>query len=214
MSMSQNRAGDHQGYLVDNQMRKGFKVAQEFLANGFKHVKTEDLSPATMWPFMVKSDIGDDKIFNTFPPQFWSNSSDGVDWGSKYVTFKSHYGKFIVAESNGDANANRDKSLSWEKFTPIKYSDNVISFKSSHGKFVVCEKDGDVKADREWMRTWEAFHIYKSSACPNRALGSICIAIKSAEHDKWLRATEDGQLKCDKGGDYIPKDAIFYGWTE
>lgn len=120
----------------------------------------------------------------------------------------------MVAEDDGEANANREVSRAWEKFTPIIYSDNVMSFKSTHGKFLVCESDGKVKADRDWMRTWEAFHIYKSSSCPNQRLGSICIAIKSAEHDKWIRATEDGQLLCDKGGDYIPKEAVFYGWTE
>ena len=63
------------------------------------------------------------------------------------------------------------------------------------------------------MRVWEEFHVYKSSNCPNRQLGSICLAIKSAEHDTWLRATADGQLLCDVGGDYVPKDAVFYGWT-
>lgn len=119
----------------------------------------------------------------------------------------------MVAEADGKANANRDWSKSWEKFTPKKYADNVMSFQSYHGKYLVCEPDGKVLANREWMKSWEAFHVYKSSSCPNRKLGSICIAIKSAEHDKWIRATEDGELVCDVGGDYVPKDAVFYGWT-
>jgi len=216
LGMSRNNGRDHQSYLANNRMRKGFKVANEVLANGFRLVKTEDLSPGNMWPFMVGSKIGDDKIYNTFPPPFWTNTSASEEftWGSLTVNFRTHYGKFVAAEEDGTASADRQLSRASEKFTPMKYSANVMSFKASHGKFLVCEPDGQVKADREFMRTWEAFHVYKSSACPNRNLGSICIAIKSAEHDKWLRATEDGELLCDVGGDSVPKDAVFYGWTE
>ena len=68
LGMSQNTGRDHQSYLTDRNIGKGFKVANELLANGFRLVKTENLSPATMFPFMIGSKIGDDKIYNTFPP--------------------------------------------------------------------------------------------------------------------------------------------------
>ena len=68
LGMSKNIGLDHKSYLENNGMKKGFKVANELLTNGFRLVKTKDLSPATMWPFMIGSKIGDDKVFNTFPP--------------------------------------------------------------------------------------------------------------------------------------------------
>jgi hypothetical protein len=63
------------------------------------------------------------------------------------------------------------------------------------------------------MLEWEAFYIYKSTRCGHRILGHICIAIKSAAHDTFLRAGRNGELYCDKQLGFVDLDMMFYGWT-
>ena len=84
-----------------------------------------------------------------------------------------------MAESDGDANINRDWSRTWEQFTLEHHSKDRVAFKSIHGKYLSCAPDGSVTADAIFMLEWEAFYIYKSTKCAKGDLGHMCIAIKS-----------------------------------
>ena len=51
---------------------------------------------------------------------------DGIDAvlsckGNK-IALKSHFGKYVVAESDGSANANRNHRRGWETFTVEKFA--------------------------------------------------------------------------------------------
>jgi hypothetical protein len=96
-----------------------------------------------------------------------------------YVTFgdtislKSCDEKYIVAESNGTANANRDAIGGWERFTIIRSGNtenenffcigDVISLKSWQNKFIVAESNGAVNANRDKIGSWERWTV---SAAP------------------------------------------------
>jgi hypothetical protein len=52
------------------------------------------------------------------------------------VALKTTHGKYVVAEKNGQMNANRRWLRAWEKFKMITHKDGTISLKSAHGKYV------------------------------------------------------------------------------
>ncbi|PYG87227.1 beta/gamma crystallin [Ruminiclostridium sufflavum DSM 19573] len=96
-----------------------------------------------------------------------------------YVTFgdtislRSCHGKYVVAESDGKANANRDKIGSWERFTLYRSGNtqnanffcigDVISLKSCHNKFVVAESNNVVNANRDKIGSWETWTVSAAS---------------------------------------------------
>ena len=55
---------------------------------------------------------------------------------------KSYHGKYVVAEPNGKANANRGAIGSWEIWTVTFIGDDQVQFKGAHGKYLA-ESDGD-----------------------------------------------------------------------
>lgn len=86
------------------------------------------------------------------------------------------------------------------------------------GLYLSCQPDGSLKANRHAANSWESFQIYTSDYCPNKNLGSSCVAIKSSYTDqfrkseRWVRASIDGTLKCDlEKFEYVSQ--LFYGWT-
>ena len=70
---------------------------------------------------------------------------------------KSYHGKYVVAESDGKANANRNHRRGWETFTVEKLGGDKISLKSSHGKYLVAEANYEVNANRAGRGGWETF---------------------------------------------------------
>ena len=69
------------------------------------------------------------------------------------VGLKTHHNKYVVAEKNGKANANRDWMRSWEIFSVTFIGANKVHFMGHHGKYLVAERDGTVNANRPWARS-------------------------------------------------------------
>ena len=100
----------------------------------------------------------------------------------------------------------------------MKDDQTKIAFKTSQGLYLSCQPDGSLRTDRAQPNSWETFQVYKSDFCPNRPLGYLCFAIKSAYTDNfrktemWIRATRTGELKCDLDKfQYVSQ--LFYSWT-
>ena len=111
---------------------------------------------------------------------------------SKKVALKSYHNKYIVAESDGTANANHDNLDIWETFTVEDMGQNKVSFKSFHGKYLVAE-DGstgyDIKADRDIRDIWEIFTVeYQTGGT---------VALKT-HHGRYVVAESDGRLRGDR----------------
>lgn len=121
------------------------------------------------------------------------------------VAFHGRAG-YMVAEINGDLNANRSWLRGWEQFVILKPDDtsdrgivrygDIIALRTAHGKHVVAEINGDANANRDWIRGWERFILVD----PNDpdATGPVQpgdrIALKSFAHGKYLYGPLDGQV--------------------
>lgn len=105
------------------------------------------------------------------------------------VALKTAHGKYVVAEKNGQMNANRPWLRSWEKFKMITHRDGTISLRSAHGKYVVAEKNGQLNANRRWMRSWEKFKLIKHR--------DGTISLRSA-HGKYVAAERNGKLNVNR----------------
>ena len=111
------------------------------------------------------------------------------------IALRTDHGKYVVAEDNGDANANRDVSDDLETFTMTELGADKIALKSYHNKYLVAE-DKEwfrnvwyVNANRDKMDDWEKWTIVWQSE------GKI--ALKSY-HGKYLVAESNGQLNADR----------------
>ena len=80
----------------------------------------------------------------------------------KKVIFKSGFNKYLVAEPNGDANANRDAATEFIEFTVIDKGDRLFNFKSYHGKYLVAIFIGDLSANRANPDTFKLFKVKKA----------------------------------------------------
>jgi len=107
----------------------------------------------------------------------------------KSISLKSWQGKYMVAEPNGDANANRIHNLAWEKWLVVAMPGGKIALKGAHGKFLVAESNGAANANRLVASTWESFQ-----AIPR---GGNKFAFKS-HHNKYLVAEPDGKLNANR----------------
>ena len=113
-------------------------------------------------------------------------------FGCSRVAFKSHHGKYVVAESNGAANADRDKRDAWETFTVEEVECDSVALKSFHGKYLVAEdgsKGYEVNANRDHRSGWEIFKVIKQ---PNGT-----VAFRTA-HGRYLVAEDNGKLRADR----------------
>jgi len=104
--------------------------------------------------------------------------------GSK-ISLKSWRNKYVVAESDGKANANKDSVQIW---TVVARPGGKIALKGSHGKYLVAERNGKANADRLRARNWETFQ-------PIRVGDKY--AFKSY-HNKYLVAEKDGSLNANR----------------
>jgi len=105
--------------------------------------------------------------------------------GSK-ISLKSWRNKYVVAESNGKANANSDSVQIW---TVVARPGGKIALKGSHGKYLVAERNGDANANRTRASSWETFQPVHQ--------GGDKYAFKSY-HDKYLVAERDGSLNANR----------------
>jgi hypothetical protein len=72
----------------------------------------------------------------------------GCSDGSKcLVALQSHHKKFVTAEENGKANANREKYQSSEVFEANFYGPNKVNLTGYHKKYLNSKTDGTVNAD-------------------------------------------------------------------
>jgi len=104
------------------------------------------------------------------------------------IALKSHHGKYVAGEVNGDANANRDTIKPWELWTVTFVEANKVTFKNIFQKYLVAEWDGSVKADRTAASTWETFTVEK--------VGNG-FSFKSF-HGKYLVAEINGDLNANR----------------
>ena len=108
------------------------------------------------------------------------------------IALKSYHGKYVVAEINGDANANREKRDIWEIFTVGVVGPNTISLKSYHGKYLVAE-DGsqnyEINANRRNPDAGTIFTVEKQQG------GTI--ALKTVR-GRYVVAERNGSLRGDR----------------
>jgi hypothetical protein len=100
------------------------------------------------------------------------------------IALKSAHGKYVVAESSGDANANRDAIGDYEKWQIIRAGatqsssfvahGDAISLKSmAHGKYLVAENTGDANANRTAIGPWETFTLESPTASTRSNSGGL-----------------------------------------
>ena len=108
------------------------------------------------------------------------------------VGLKSYHNKYVVAERDGTANANRVRMKTLEIFSVTFIGVDKVQFKGHHGKYLVAEKDGTVNANRSQARTLETWTV------ENKGNG---FAFKSY-HGKYLVAERNGELNANRNRAY------------
>jgi len=111
-----------------------------------------------------------------------------TDGSNCKVALQTHHNKYVVAENNGQANANRDKLDIWEIFSVTFIGENKVQFKGHHGKYLVAENDGTVNANRDQAGSWETWTVETKG---------IGFAFKSV-HGKYLVAESNGKLNANR----------------
>ena len=82
----------------------------------------------------------------------------------------------MVAEHNGDVNANRNDSSYWETFTVTPLENGRFSLKSYHGKFLIAKEDGTLNANSPSVVTEGMFLIAIHGNTGNQLFSSSLIA--------------------------------------
>ena len=121
------------------------------------------------------------------------------DWGclSDTIALRTHHGKYVVAELNGDVNADRRIALDYETFTVKELGGNQIALKSFHGKYMGAEEkswscswcDWEVNANSNEIGDDEKFLVKKHS--------DGTIALKTY-HGKYVVAEDNNELNADR----------------
>ena len=104
-------------------------------------------------------------------------------------SLRTAHGKYVVAEGDGRARANRSKVGAWERWTMIKHGGGVVSFRSAHGKYLVAEKNGQANANRTKIGPWERWTMIRH--------GDGTVSFRSA-HGKYLVAENSGELNANR----------------
>ena len=73
-----------------------------------------------------------------------------TECNSNKIAIKSAYGKYVGAEKDGSANANK---VAQELWSVEQKGKDKFAFKSYHGKYLVAKKNGEVNADSSSVRT-------------------------------------------------------------
>ena len=87
----------------------------------------------------------------------------------------------MVAEKNGDVNANRGHSGSWETFTVTRLENGQFSLKSDHGKYLIAKEDGTLNANSPSVVTEGMFLIARhgNTGTPSPLLTPLLVLGKS-----------------------------------
>jgi|GEM_PF-569928 len=109
--------------------------------------------------------------------------------GPRRIALLGHHGRYVVAEKDGTANANRPKANTWEQFQLIWNADGSVSLRSFHGKYLVAERDGRANANRAKLGPWEKWRLVQ-----NRD-GTVSLR---SHHGKFLVAEKDGRLNANR----------------
>ena len=135
-----------------------------------------------------------------------------LKWTICYVTIKSTHGKYLVAEDNGQVNANGNGIGTWEVWAVMFHENNVLSLRGAHQKYLGAEPWGEAHAKFEeaysgnlvfftledWGNGLFAFKAYTGKylvAESNGALNANTNAVHSWETFQILPAPI-GKLSC------------------
>ena len=102
------------------------------------------------------------------------------------VGLKSYHNKYVAAEVDGKANADRDWMLAHEIFSVTFIGEDKVQFKGHFGKYLVAEQDGTVNANQPQASTLETWTV---------ELNGNGFAFKSY-HGKYLVAESNGELNA------------------
>lgn len=105
------------------------------------------------------------------------------------IALQSAHGKYVVAESNGAANANRGAIGPWERWALIRHGDGTVSLRSHHGLYLVAESNGTANANRRAIGPWERWRM--------QSHGDGTVSFHS-HHGRWLVAESNGGLNANR----------------
>lgn len=140
----------------------------------------------------------------------YASAAGCLKYGDTITAFFGTNYKFLVAEQNGDANANRHPAAQWESFlvqdtngntngNDVKEGDK-IALLSYHNRYLVAEPNGDVNANRTAIGDWEKWRIDKFNGASNNPNNCVFMSSVSEQamvglrshHGKYLQATSSG----------------------
>lgn len=105
------------------------------------------------------------------------------------ITLLGAHGKYVVAENDGKANANRKHANTWETWTVQHNANGTVSLRSYHGLYLVAESNGAANANRSKASHWEQWTPIK------HADGSVSLR---SHHGLYLVAEADGGLNANR----------------
>ncbi|WP_224243886.1 lectin MOA-related protein [Hyalangium gracile] len=130
------------------------------------------------------------------------------------IALQSDHGKYLAAEANGAARADRTAVGPAEKWTILKgrhVAENqltlgdTLSLKSYHGLHLVAESTGELNANREGVGDWERF-VVQSATGPSRVkqvhYGDVVSLVTA--HGKYLGLDENGKPRADRTAIGVP----------
>ena len=104
------------------------------------------------------------------------------------ISLRSHHGRFMCAESNGQITCNREKALGWETFTCVPMGNGKVALQSCHGKFLCAESSGRAVCDRSQAQGWEIHTVVQQGGK---------IGLRSC-HNKYLSAQSNHSLQWNR----------------
>lgn len=129
-----------------------------------------------------------------------------IEFGQE-ISLQSDHGRFLVAQPDGQLNADRETQGNWERFrlVAVVATDNQLRFgdsvalRSAHSSFVVAEPDGSARADRQQLGAWETWKLVNpyDSGSTSVVRARDAVALLSA-HSTFLVAESDGRANADR----------------
>ena len=108
------------------------------------------------------------------------------------MAFKSHHGKFVVGESDGNANANSQSIGTCETFLIETMEYRTVSLKSCNGKYLVAGSSTsgyDITADSTLAEDDELFTVIRHQ--------DGTVSFRSI-YGRYIVAESDGRLRADR----------------
>ena len=89
----------------------------------------------------------------------WSTNVQAIEC----ISLRSAHGRYLVAEENHSAAANRTAVGAWEKWDVIDHGRGMVSLMSAHGRYLVAEQNHSVSANRTDIGAWERWNVIDHS---------------------------------------------------